>query len=257
MARVPDLASELSIRIARAIGRAELFAFVERLWPRLVLIGSIVGLFLIFSWLGLWPVMPDLLRFALLGLLGATFAGSAIWALRTPKPDRDESVSRVEQASRLTDRPLASLDDTPFDTTSLHGRALWQAHQERMAAQVKRLAAGLPAPRTDLLDRWALRAPVLLILVVAFFVAGPQRIERIEQAFAPPSSAPAVPVRMDVWADTAELHRPAATHFVGGCRFRNGRQFRPGGIAADRQPSHHPAERSIGHHNPPRTNGRH
>ena len=200
MARIPDLASELSTRIAQAIRRAELFAFIERLWPRLVLMGSIVGLFLILSWLGLWPVMPDLLRFVLLGLLGATFVGSAIWALRTPRPGHDESISRVEQASRLTDRPLASLNDTPFDTASPQGRALWQAHQTRMAAQVKHLAAGLPAPRTDLLDRWALRAPVLLILVVAFFVAGPQRLERIEQAFAPPTPAPAVPVRMDVWA---------------------------------------------------------
>lgn len=192
--------SPLSKRIARATRRAALFAFIERLWPRLVLVGAILGLFLTFSWLGLWPLVPDLLRFVLLGVLGLALVAAILWATRTPRPSREDGMKRVEKASNLEGRPLAALDDAPFDTTSPQGLALWQAHQASMADKVKRLAAGLPAPRTEVFDRWALRAPVLLLLVVAFFVAGPQRSERISQAFAPLQSAPTVPVRIDVWA---------------------------------------------------------
>jgi uncharacterized protein (TIGR02302 family) len=201
-AHVPEsgLETQLSKRIARATGWAKLFAFVERLWPRLVLIGSILGLFLALSWLGIWPLLPDLARFALLGVLGLAFLASVLWALRTPRASLQEGMKRVEAASHLEGRPLAALNDAPFDTSSPQGMALWQAHQNRMADKVKRLTAGFPAPRTELLDRWALRAPVLLVLVVAFFVAGPQRVERIAQAFAPIQSAPTVPVRIDVWA---------------------------------------------------------
>jgi pimeloyl-ACP methyl ester carboxylesterase len=191
MKRVSAPDSPLVRRIARTLRRAAAFAFVERLWPRLVLAGSVLGLFLAISWLGLWPLMPDLLRLALLAVLGLALVGALIWAARTPKVTRGESLQRVEHASGLEGRPLAALDDAPFDTDNPQGRALWQAHQARMAAKVKHLAAGLPAPRTELFDRWALRAPVLLVLVVAFFVAGPQRLERIEEAFAPIEAAPA------------------------------------------------------------------
>jgi len=201
-AQEPESAPEtqLSKRIARATRRAKFFAFVERLWPRLVLVGAILGVFLTLSWLGLWPLVPDLLRFVLLGVLGLALVAAIFWATRTPRTSREEGMKRVETASSLEGRPLAALDDAPFDTTSPQGMALWHAHQASMASKVKRLAAGLPAPRTELFDRWALRAPVLLLLVVAFFVAGPQRSERISQAFAPLQSAPTVPVRIDVWA---------------------------------------------------------
>ncbi|MBO6675956.1 MAG: TIGR02302 family protein [Rhizobiales bacterium] len=192
--------SPLSKRITRATRRAMFFAFIERLWPRLVVAGSVLGIFLSLSWLGLWPVMPDIIRFALLGILAVAFLASLVWAGRTPRVPREQGVARVEAASGLQGRPLSALEDTPFDTRSPQGRALWRAHQAHMADRVKRLAAGLPAPRTELLDRWALRAPVLLVLVVAFFVAGPQRTDRIVQAFAPPQSAPTIPVRIDVWA---------------------------------------------------------
>ncbi|MFK7792455.1 MAG: TIGR02302 family protein [Devosiaceae bacterium] len=195
-----DPQSKLLKRIDRAKQRAGAFAAVERLWPRLVLPLSVVGLFLIVSWLGVWPVLPDLVRFAVVGLLAISLIAASVWALRIAPLSDEDSLKRVEQASGLTGRPLSTLSDAPFDTSDPQSLDLWQAHQKRVAEQVKRLSAGAPAPRTELLDRWALRAPVLLLLVVAFFVAGPQRTERVTQAFAPLQSAPSVPVRIDVWA---------------------------------------------------------
>lgn len=187
-------------RIGRANARARLFAQVEHIWPRLVLPLSVIGVFLIASWVGLWPALHDYLRFALVGLLVIAFLATLIWALRVPPLPGDAGLKRVERASNLTGQPLTTLLDTPFDTTDPQSLGLWQAHQARMQNQVKTLKAGLPAPRTELLDRWALRAPVLLLLVVAFFIAGPQRGERIGQAFAPTQSAAGIPLRVDVWA---------------------------------------------------------
>lgn len=189
-----------SPRIRRALARARLFALIERAWPRLVLAASITSLFLIISWFNVWPLMPDVLRFALVGLFAIGFSASLIWLIRTPRLAHKESLARIETHSGLTDRPLASLDDAPFDTSSAQGMALWQAHQRTMADRIKRLTAGAPAPRTEISDPWALRAPVLLLLVVAFFVATSEREERILSAFAPPATAPSVPVRLDVWA---------------------------------------------------------
>lgn len=190
----------LFTRIRRAAGRARLFELIERAWPRLVLSASIVSVFLILSWLNIWPMLPDLVRFVLLAILGLCLGGAVVWLLRTPPPVHEESISRVEDHSGLTGRPLASLDDNPFDTSNSQGMALWHAHQKKMAESVGQLHAGLPKPRTELFDPWALRAPVLLLLVVAFFVAGSEREDRILSAFAPPTAAPTVPIRLDVWA---------------------------------------------------------
>lgn len=190
----------LSARIRRVLARARLFALVERAWPRLVLAASVIALFLIVSWLNLWPLMPDLLRFALVGLFAIGLAASMAWLIRTPRPAHEENLVRVETHSGLAGRPLAALDDTPFDTSSAQGMALWQAHQKAMADKIRTLAAGAPAPRTEIFDPWALRAPVLLLLVVTFFVASGERGDRILTSFAPPTTAPIVPVRLDVWA---------------------------------------------------------
>jgi uncharacterized protein (TIGR02302 family) len=190
----------LSARIGRALARAHLFVLIERAWPRLVLTSSIIALFLTASWLGLWPLMPDTLRFALVGLFATGFAASLVWLIRTPRPDRDETRARVEVHSGLAGKPLAALEDAPFDTSTDHAMALWRAHQKAMANQIDKLTAGAPAPRTQMVDPWALRAPVLLLLFVAFFVATGERQDRIAAAFAPPAPESSVPVRLDVWA---------------------------------------------------------
>ncbi len=48
--------------LARALRRARLAIFWERLWPALASIATAVGLFLALSWLGLWLALPPLGR---------------------------------------------------------------------------------------------------------------------------------------------------------------------------------------------------
>ncbi len=53
---------EVPIRVllARAVQRARGSLFWERLWPALATFAMAVGLFLTFSWAGLWLVLPPL-----------------------------------------------------------------------------------------------------------------------------------------------------------------------------------------------------
>ena len=55
---------EVPIRVllARAVQRARGSLFWERLWPALATFAMALGLFLTFSWAGLWLVLPPLGR---------------------------------------------------------------------------------------------------------------------------------------------------------------------------------------------------
>src|SRR5262245_20913390 len=48
--------------LSRALQRARLSIFWERLWPALASVATAVGLFLALSWLGLWLALPPLGR---------------------------------------------------------------------------------------------------------------------------------------------------------------------------------------------------
>ena len=61
-------------RLERAIRRARLALASERLWPRLVPILSVVGVYVVLSWLGYWRLGGDWLRLGTLGVLGARAA---------------------------------------------------------------------------------------------------------------------------------------------------------------------------------------
>ncbi|MGD1886620.1 MAG: TIGR02302 family protein [Cohaesibacteraceae bacterium] len=196
-----SLSARLKARVARTVALARAYGFFEQVWPRIVVAGCVVGAFLIISWFGVWLYLPDLVRFALVGLFGLALAAAILWVLRSPLPPVAEARKRVEEASDLSDRPLTALQDAPLQSTGPTGQALWQAHQSMMADRLKRLRPGTSAPRTDRLDPFALRALIVLGLVVAFFVAGPDRDARVLQAFAPPTPVPTVPVRLDVWAN--------------------------------------------------------
>jgi hypothetical protein len=56
-----------------------------------------------------------------------------------------------------------------------------------------------PIPRTDRKDPYAIRAALLLVLVVAALAAGPDRWSRIASAFTPAASTTTALLRLDAW----------------------------------------------------------
>ncbi|AJA60245.1 MULTISPECIES: TIGR02302 family protein [Bradyrhizobium] len=186
------------LKLAQALDRAIYAIAWERAWPHLARVLTVVGLFLVVSWAGLWLVLPSVIR--AIGLVA--FAGIAIAALvpliRFRWPGRDEALSRLDRGSGIRHRPATTLTDT-LSSKDPVALALWQAQRERTLASLKRIRAGLPHPRLALHDPWALRALVMVMLVATFFAAGDERAMRLGAAFDWNGVLAPSNVRVDAW----------------------------------------------------------
>ena len=148
-----------------AINRARLALGWERLWPRLVPLLSVLGLFVVVSWLGFWRLGGDWLRLGTLAVLAVGLLASLFLLARVALPRRIEAMRRVEIRSGLPHRPARGLADTMSPVANgPDAQALWAANQQRLFASLKDLKAGAPKPALAERDRHALRfaVPVLL-----------------------------------------------------------------------------------------------
>ncbi|MGY3653974.1 TIGR02302 family protein [Bradyrhizobium sp. USDA 376] len=186
------------LKLAQALDRAIYAIAWERAWPNLARLLTVIGLFLVVSWAGLWLALPFLAR--ALGLV--IFAGIAIAALfpllRFRWPSREEALGRLDRGSGIRHRPATTLTDTLTSQDPI-AKALWQAQRERTLASLKRIRAGLPRPRLALHDPWALRALVMVMLVATFFAAGDERAMRLGAAFDWNGVLAPTNVRVDAW----------------------------------------------------------
>lgn len=186
------------LKLAQALDRAVYAIAWERAWPDFARLLTVVGLFLVVSWAGLWLALPFLAR--AIGLV--IFAGIAIAALlpliRFRWPSREEALARLDRGSGIRHRPATTLTDT-LSSQDPVALALWQAQRERTLASLKRIRAGLPHPRLALHDPWALRALVMVLLVATFFAAGDERAMRLGAAFDWNGVLAPANVRVDAW----------------------------------------------------------
>ncbi len=187
-------------RIARAVRRARLALLWEQVWPLIAPFPVHAGLFAALSWFGLWRIASAPVRVVILALFAAAILWFAAHAWRFAWPSRAAAFARVEQATGELHRPATAFTDrlaSPPDDPM--GQALWEAHRRRMLASLDRLKAGLPAPRLAARDPYALRFLVLLLFVVGFVMAGPERIARLGEAFRGGESTAAAIARIDAW----------------------------------------------------------
>ena len=175
----------------------------ERLWPALWPFLGVLGAFLIISLLGLWSLLPAWLH--AIGLVG--FALAFYWSLKGMAgalrwPDQDSGLGRLEAVNQLAHQPLRSLGDRlsggERDATT---RVLWHRHQERLTRMLRGLRVGWPRSDLPRRDPWALRAAVLLVLIVAVVEAGPMAPQRLVQAFEldRPGGPISAPVELTLW----------------------------------------------------------
>jgi len=163
-ARDPDAMARL--KLTQALQRATYAIAWERAWPHLARLLSVIGLFLVLSWAGLWLALPFLVRAMGLGLfvlLALAAASPLIWFRW---PSREHALSRLDRGSGISHRPATTLTDT-LSTQDPVALALWQAQRERTLAAIKRIRAGLPSPRLAIHDPWALRALIAVMMVAA------------------------------------------------------------------------------------------
>src|SRR5437763_7507821 len=171
-ARDPNAVSRL--KLTQALQRAKYAIAWERSWPHLARLLTIVGLFLVASWAGLWLALPFIARAIGLAVFVLLALGALFPLVRFRWPSREEGLSRLDRGTGIRHRPATALTDTlaSQDPVAL---ALWQAQRERTLASIKRIRAGLPLPRLTIHDPWALRALVVVMIVATFIAAGEER----------------------------------------------------------------------------------
>lgn len=191
----PDPRTTAGYRRRLWLARATL-AF-ERAWPAAWPALAVAGLFVALSLFGVWQRLPWWLHGLGLVLFLAALSVALVRLLPSLRwPSRAAGLARIEADSGVRHQPLRALDDRlPREIDDPVSRRLWEAHRERLLAGLARLR--LAAPRSDLprRDPWALRAALLLVLVVALVDAGPLVGQRLGQAFSlsrvvPPSATP-------------------------------------------------------------------
>lgn len=197
----PDPRSTRSYRWRLAMARTAV-AF-ERAWPAAWPTVGVVGLFLAVSLFGVWHRLPWWLHGLGLVLFLAALGIAAVRLLPALRwPSRDAGLARIERDTGVRHQPLRSLDDRlPSEVADPVTRRLWQAHRERLLAGLARLRLAPPSSDLPRRDPWALRAALLLLLIVALADAGPFATTRLGEAFRlhRAAAAPATPLAATLW----------------------------------------------------------
>ena len=166
------------------IRRARLALAWERALPKVAATAGVGVLFLGVSWLGLWAVLPPVAK--MVGVASFAFAGAAApFFVKSKKliPSRSEAISRIDQNTGSPTRPMATMADK-ITSSDPQSAALWRLHIKRIEDKWgSRFKAG--SPRSDLYKRdpYALRSLLVLLTVVSGAFAGPQRYDRVAEAF--------------------------------------------------------------------------
>jgi uncharacterized protein (TIGR02302 family) len=195
-AREPDAVARL--QLTQALQRATYAIAWERAWPGLARFLSVVGLFLVVSWVGLWLALPFLARAIGIALFLLLAVGALLPLIRFRWPTREAALARLDRGTGIRHRPATALTDT-LATKDPIAQALWQAQRERTLASLKRIRAGLPSPRLAIHDPWALRALVMVMLVASYVAAGDERAMRVAAAFDWNGVLAPANVRVDAW----------------------------------------------------------
>jgi uncharacterized protein (TIGR02302 family) len=195
-AREPDGAARL--QLTQALQRAQYAIAWERAWPGLARLLSVIGLFLVVSWAGLWLALPFVARAAGIVLFVLLALGALFPLTRFRWPTREEGLSRLDRGTGIRHRPATALTDTLASKDPI-AQALWREQRERTLASIKRIRAGLPSPRLAIHDPWALRALVMVMVAAAYVAAGDERTMRIAAAFDWNGVLAPANVRVDAW----------------------------------------------------------
>ena len=186
--------------LKRALRRARGGILWERLWPALASLATATGLFLAFSWAGLWLALPPIARAVALVLFILLTAAAAIPLLLLRLPSVYDGLRRLDRGSGQPHRPAtAVVDDIAANQSDPLSQALWRAHIERSLLAARKLKAGWPSPRLARRDPMAFRALTLILVIATFFAASGERTKRITAAFDWQGIVSPANFRIDAW----------------------------------------------------------
>ena len=175
--------------LRRRIAQARFSLGWEYVWPAIWPALGIAGTFAALALLDFFAALAGWLHAVVLAAAAVCFGYALYRAFKLlVVPSHLEALRRIEKASGLEHRPLEALQDTlPPGQDDPTTKALWDAHRQQMAERIRVLKVGAPSPGLPARDPWAVRAIVVLLLVVGVVVAGPERAERLNVRSCRPS----------------------------------------------------------------------
>ncbi len=204
------------------LGLARAGLHFEDLWPRLWPAVGLTGLLLALALFDVLPLLPVWLHaFIVIAFLVAIAGLLQRVVTRVPAVGDIRARHRIETDSGLDHRPLTALDDElAAGSDDPAAEALWAAHRRRMAERAERLRLNLPRAGLTRRDPWAVRAGLVLIVLIGFVAAGNQSVERISRALVPPLDSDAFQQRVayDVWITPPAYTQAAPIYFGTGER---------------------------------------
>ncbi|MBR0554251.1 TIGR02302 family protein [Ciceribacter sp. L1K23] len=207
--------ARLARRVAVKRSFARLVLFTERLLPLILLPAGLAAVFVSLAWFGVFRMLPDVFRFALLFLLVFGFIASLLPFARLRWPDAEDADRLLEERNLLPHQPVAVQEDEPAFETPF-ARALWEEHQRRMAERIAALDAGLPQPDIARFDRFALRTIPALLIVTAFAYSGSNGAGSVRDAFRLDGTVSEVPAtRIDAWITPPSYTNRAPVFLTG------------------------------------------
>jgi uncharacterized protein (TIGR02302 family) len=159
----------------------------ETAWPAIWPAVAIAGSFIALALFDVLPILAAWLHMTVLAILAGLFFWAAFRAIRRLTwPNHEQARRRLEQASGLQHRPLQAMDDAlALGQDDPAAQALWEAHRARMERDAKSLRVGSPAPGLARRDPLALRAVLILALVIAITAGWQDPWMRFERAVSP------------------------------------------------------------------------
>lgn len=228
----PAHSAPVAFPLQRKIWRARTVIAIDRLWPVAWLPLGVVGVFVLLSLAGLWPLVSPGVHRNLLWAFAAAFAVSFVPLARLKWPTREEALRRLEEVGGLRHRPATSYHDQLSGTPSPATARLWAVHRERVAQVFARLRAGWPNPRIDRLDPFALRSLLLLLLAVAFAAHYDDAGNRILAGFTPKPLPLTGAARLDAWITPPVYTGKAPIMLTDGARQDNAAADAPKSFSA-------------------------
>ena len=132
---------------------------------------------------GAFEISGPLGRVVLLAGAGlAALVASVRGALAVRWPGHEQARTRLEADSRLVHAPLAALEDACAAGDS----ALWELHCKAAAAAAAQTRLGRPKAGLAAADPLALRYALVVAAALALWARGPERVQHVADAFAPP-----------------------------------------------------------------------
>ncbi len=183
----------------RKIAQTRAVLLFERVWRAMLWPFAVVGVFLLISFAGLWSLLPALGHTVLLVAFAFAALASLAPLFRITLPGRDTALRRLETHSGIRHRPATSYEDSLPEAATDDQRILWSAHRERLAALFAKLRPGLPHPRLDRADPYALRAALLLLVAISLLSTGPNARNSLLSAFDLDPASLGAKFRLDAW----------------------------------------------------------